>query len=132
MKLFIILSCLMFSFFSHTSAQEKDYTKLYENDYWSASDYTKAIDTFIYYTNFKFVKDLKSYGVKSIKAMFLNMTVEEIKQMNIDGEYYCSVKHEDCYNLWQLYYPSITKDTFDRYCKGLIVFMILDGVLLTK
>ncbi len=129
---------LMFMFFCFSglclNAQktEDEYKEIYNKYQWSASDFVNTLDTMIIRGDFKFVKRLKNFDIKSIKATILNMGVDAVRQMNIDGWYYCSVKHEDCFKLWNLYYPRLNRTIFDSYCKGLVYLMILDQTLIVN
>lgn len=107
---------------------EAEYKEYYRQFNWSASDLVAALDTLIKYTDFKFVKDLKNSDIKSVKATILNLQPDALKQINIDGWYYCSTKHEDLFNLWNLYYKRIDRNGFENYCVIMMFLMKIDGI----
>lgn len=79
---------------------------------------------------FKPIKNAKNYSTRDMKAALLSFNSDDINQMNITSNYYCSVKHEEMYQLWNLYYPTINKSFWDKYCKGLIALMDMDGFII--
>lgn len=133
MKIFFA-SCFSVIIFLNVSAQktESEYKEYYRQFDWRASDLVSAMDTLIKYTDFKFVKNLKNSDMKSVKASILNLQPDAIKQINIDGWYFCSVKHEDLFNLWNLYYKKIDRKGFESYCVIMMFLMNIDGVFISK
>jgi hypothetical protein len=113
------------AFAQRTEAEYKEYYRQFN---WSASDLVAALDTLIKYTDFKFVKGLKNSDMKSVKATILNLQPDALKQINIDGWYYCSTKHEDLFNLWNLYYTRIDRKGFENYCVIMMFLMKIDGI----
>ena len=130
----VLVSCFLTLLSLCVSAQnsEAEYKVFYGNSEWSASDLIKGLDTLIKYTDFKFVKDLKNLDIRTVKATVLNLLPNDIKQVNIDAWYFCSVKNEDLFNLWNLYYNKINRKSFENYCVLMSFIMVMDGVLITK
>ncbi len=96
--------------------QQKEYTALL---------YSDALDSI----KFKPVNRLKGVSVKEIKAGILKLSSDDIRQLNITGNYYCSVKNEEMFRLWNLYYETVSKEMWKTHCKVYILIMDLDGVL---
>lgn len=111
-----------------TEREYSDYYRQYES---SASDIVDGLDN-LNQAGYVFVKALKGADLKKVKAAVLNLPVAAVKQMNIIGQYYCSVKHEDCFKLWNLYYKPISRESFDSYCVVLVFMMQMDKVLITN
>lgn len=128
------VSCFALIFFLNVSAQktEAEYKEYYRQYEWSASDLVSALDTLIIHADFKFVKRFKNSDIKSVKATILNLSPDAIKQVNISGWYFCSVKHEDLFNLWNLYYKKLDRKSFENYCVIMMFLMEIDGVFITK
>lgn len=99
----------------------------YKTVEYTAFDYIHLFDTL----QFKFVKNEKLKGVDAttIKAVFLQTSIEALRQMNRDGNYYCSLRHDEYYELWNIYYPKISKPFWDQNCKGLVILMSLDEIV---
>ena len=94
-------------------------------DDWKATDYTMFIDTI----KFKPVKEFKNYSIKDIKTAILSLGQTEIRQMNITGNYQCQTRNEENFEIWKLYYPRVSKEMWNKYCKGFIALMDLDGFI---
>lgn len=105
---------------------EDEWFKKYDGQQdWVAKNYIWLID----FIKWKPVNKMKTYIIKDIKATFLLLSPDDIRQLNIDGIYYCSVKHDDMFQLWNLYYPEVSKETWDTYCKGFIGLLNFDGFI---
>ena len=103
---------------------------IYEENEYTALDYIELIDKI----NFKFVKDptFINEDMKTFKAVLLQLESDALRQMNLDANYYCSLKHDEFYLLWNMYYPKITKEFWDMNCKGLFILMKLDRVVVVE
>jgi hypothetical protein len=134
MKIFIALLLAISINFSLKAQikSETEYSEIYRTQVYTASNYNDLIDYLITNISFKFVRKLKDLSIRDIKGAIINMGSAAITQMNIDGQYNCVKRHEDIFNLWNLYYPKITMETWDNICKGAIPLMELDGVLITR
>jgi hypothetical protein len=111
---------------AQTNKNENQLSEIYRPQIWKATDYINLIETI----QFKPIKNAKNYSIRDIKAALLTFNSDDINQMNITGSYYCSVKHEEMYQLWNLYYPTINKSFWDTNCKGLIALMDFDGFII--
>lgn len=120
--LLILILTGIFSFQTKAQKTESEYSDYYGQHELTASNFVDALDN-LKQAGYIFVKALKDTDIKTIKAAILNMPVAAVKQMNITGQYYCSVKHEDCFKLWNLYYKSMSRENFDSYCVPLIFIM---------
>lgn len=120
----LIFFCYSSTSIKSQSKTEDDWFKKYSGEVdWEAKNYIGLID----FIGWKPVKAMKQYDVKDVKATFLLLSAPQIRQMNMDGTYYCSYKHEEMYQLWNLYYPKISQEYWDKYCKGFIALLSFDG-----
>jgi hypothetical protein len=56
-----------------------------------------------------------------------------LNQMNITGDYYSRTrKHDDYYELYNMTYNVITKETWDKYAPYLLPLMDIDGTVSLK
>lgn len=123
------LFCLVVFFYSLSTVKaqsEDEWFKKYDGEPdWVANNYVWLID----FIDWKPVKKMKPYDIKDIKATFLLISPSDIRQLNLDGIYYCSAKHDDMYQLWNLYYPKVSKENWDKYCRGFIGLLNFDGFI---
>lgn len=91
------------------------------------SDFIKIIDNveFIPRTSYRLKGD-----VTLLKKVLLVFKFEILQTMSMTGEFYSRTKkHDDYFQLYNLTYKRISKDTWNRYCPYLIPLMEVDGLL---
>jgi len=127
--IYILISLLMISMglFSQsaTNSNKDSLNKIYVNQNWTATDYADLVDKI----NFRFKFQNKEDDSRTIMANFFQMDNASLWKLNKDGLTKCSTNHESLYKLWEKTYDHVTKDFWDKNCKGLIVLMILDGII---
>ncbi|MBO9204852.1 MULTISPECIES: hypothetical protein [Niastella] len=126
--IFLLISFCCINTLIAQSKSEDEWAKIYRPQEWKATDYVALIDSI----KFKPMKNMKNHSVRDIKAAILSLNSDDIRQMNITGSYYCSVKHEEMFQLWNLYFPPISKSFWNINCKGLITLMDLDGYIIKQ
>lgn len=68
--------------------------------------------------------------VQLMKKMLLMLDEASLRQMMINGRYYCrTFKHDDYFALYNLYYNKVEKAMWDKYCPYLLVLMDLDDAI---
>lgn len=99
-----------------------------EHNY-SASDFIRVIDA----VNFVPQGTLLKKDVQLFKKALLMFDGADLRQLMITGVYYCrTFKHDDYFELYNLYYSRISKDTWNKYCPYLLPLMDLDGIVKLK
>jgi len=101
------------------------------NSYCQSVDITNSqITATIDLIAFKPVKLLKQFkGVDLKKFIYYANEQSTLRQLNIDARYLCRNKKEENYEVYNLYYKKISKDTYDLYCKEINILMEMDGVI---
>ena len=90
-------------------------------------DFIKIIDEvgFVPRKNSYFNGDLNL-----LKRLLLALDFTSLKQMSIDGDFYCRTrKHDDYFELYNLYYKNINESTWVNNCPWLIILMSLDDLI---
>lgn len=65
-----------------------------------------------------------------LERILLSFSQAALKQMMIDGWYLSrTYKHDDYFLLYNKYYKSISKETWDKYCPYILPLMYLDGII---
>jgi hypothetical protein len=96
-----------------------------ENNY-KAVDFIRIIEA----THFIPQGTLLRNDVQLLKKGLLMFDVAALRQMMMTGNYYSrTYKHDDYFELYNLYYSKISSETWIKYCPYLIPLMDLDGVL---
>jgi len=91
------------------------------------TDFIKVMDA----VNFIPQSSLLKKDVQLLKKALLMLDEASLKQMSITGNYYSrTIKHDDYFALYNLYYNKITKTTWDKYCPYLLPLMDLDQVVI--
>lgn len=98
---------------------------LSQNNEFNTSDLKKIAEK----VEFKFVNKFKH--LSGIKLLEFYNTIEAdrslIKQINIDSWAVCEHYNIDNFEIYNYYYKSISRATFNQYCKELNALMIIDG-----
>ncbi|MGO4819742.1 hypothetical protein [Flavobacterium sp. W22_SRS_FP1] len=93
------------------------------------SDFINVIDKVSFIPN---MRELKG-DQQLIKRVILMLSPEDLNQMNITGNYYSrTIKHYDYFELYNMTYNKISKETWDRYAPYLLPLMDIDGTVSLK
>lgn len=74
----------------------------------------------------------RTNDMTKFKTAILQLSDKAYAQLNIDTWYYCSLKHEEYYQIYNLNFKPITRDIYDENCKAIIALMLIDGVVTAK
>lgn len=74
-------------------------------------------------------KPIRVKDIKQFKSVLLQLSDKAYTQLNIDTWYLCSYKHEEYFQIYNMYYKAITKNLYDDNCKALITLMLVDGTI---
>ncbi len=66
----------------------------------------------------------------TFRSLVLQLDNQTIQQLNIDTWWLCSQKHEENFQIYNMYYKPISKVYFDANCKELIALMEIDGTVI--
>lgn len=67
-----------------------------------------------------------------LETALLSLPQAGLRQMMIDGNYFSrTYKHDDYFLLYNKYYKTISKQTWDKYCPYLIPLMSVDDIIST-
>ncbi len=120
---YLFLITLLFFANSMTFAQSNPYGNKYDDPSFEAMKIIKVIDPSA------FNPTKLTTNMKEFKSVILQLSNRAYTQINIDTWYKCSYEHEKIFNLYNLYYKTISKTFFDDNCKALIALMLIDGTL---
>ena len=67
--------------------------------------------------------------IKQFKSLVLQLSDKAYIQYNISTWYLCSYKHEENFQIYNLYYKPVSKPFYDENCKALITLMLIDGTV---
>lgn len=135
LKLFVLI------FILNSAALVKAQTGLNLDQKWDNyyDQYPTSIRTNYEGTDFiKVIKDVNfSPNMREIKGdqdmfirVILSLSLDALRQMSIDGDYYSRTKkHNDYYLLYNMNYEDISKDKWNRLCPYLIPLMSIDGIV---
>lgn len=95
----------------------------------SGNDFIKVIEL----VNFAPQSSQLQHDAQLLKKVILNLDQADLRQMKITGNYYSrTFKHDDYFELYNMYYKKLSKETWDKYCPYLLPLMDLDGVVNLK
>jgi hypothetical protein len=130
--LILLLVCSFYSFSQSTEPNiDPKWDKYYDNLPRTEKDFTatKIIEV-IDLLRWKPTKHPYKDNLQTLKKVILMFPQEGLRQIMIDGNYYPrTYKHDDYYNLYNLYYTPINKTDFDYYCPYIIFLMGLDEII---
>jgi hypothetical protein len=98
--LFVGLTLLSPIAFSQTNPDPK-WSAKYHNEKLTGVDLVRLIDE----VNFKL--SIIKVDMKTFKTAILQLSPEAYEQINIDSWYLCSTKHDDYFEIWNMYYMNI-------------------------
>lgn len=125
MKINIILISLLFFSYNGKSQELKPnpYGKKYDDIEFNALKVVQVMDA----CGFKPINITTDY--KKFKSLILQLSERAYTQFNIDTWYLCSYKHEENFQIYNMYYKQVSRGFYDENCKGLITLMIVDGTI---
>ena len=71
----------------------------------------------------------RTTDIRQFKSVILQLSDRAYTQFNIDTWYLCSYKHEENFQIYNMYYKPITRNYYDENCKSLLVLMLIDGTI---
>lgn len=130
----IICTILSIQTFGQNPNQNIDpkWDNYYNNDPSGIGRNYKGIDFIkvIEFVDFKPQSQQLRKDVQLLKKALLIFDEADLNQMRITGSYFCrTFKHDDYFELYNLYYNKITKEVWDKYCPYLLPLMDLDGTI---
>ncbi len=116
----------------------KDYLSPYWDSYYD--NYPSNIEKAFNASDFIAIIDLTKFNPRTVsmfkgdvnllKKTLYALDFPSLRQMSITGNFYSrSKKHDDYFNLYNLTYTKINKETWDKYCPYLIPLMEVDGLI---
>ena len=123
----IIQFALLFLFcFGSLCAQEtksNPYDDKYDDKDFNGVKVVQVIDV----AGFKPIKVTRD--IKQFKSALLQLSERAYTQLNIDTWSLCSYKHEEYFQIYNMYYKTVTRSFYDENCKALIALMLIDGTI---
>jgi len=71
----------------------------------------------------------RTNDLRQFKSILLQLSDRAYTQLNIDTWSLCSFKHEQYFQIYNMYYKPVSKSFYDENCKALIALMILDDTI---
>ena len=101
------------------------------NSYCQSLDITNSqLITTIDLLEFKPIKLMKQFkGIDLKKFIYYANEEATLRQLNIDARYLCRNKKDENYEIYNLYYKKISRQTYDSYCKEINILMEMDAVI---
>ena len=118
--LITVLSFSCLSAFSQTKTDPK-WSNKYHSEELKGTDLVRLIEE----VDFKLAA--RKVDIKTFKTAILQLSPDVYAQINIDSWYLCSTKHDDYFEIWNMYYTKVSREKWDAKCKGLMALMCLDG-----
>jgi|GEM_PF-2881918 len=122
LQLFVFL----ISYIGSLSAQElksNPYGNKYDDKDFNGLKVMQVIDA----ASFKPIK--LTTDIKQFKSILLQLSERAFTQLNVDTWYLCSYKHEEYFQIYSMYYQTVTRSFYDDNCKALIALMLVDGTI---
>lgn len=125
MKIFQLLTVLLFCIGSLYAQETKPnpYGNKYDDKEFNALKIVAVIDA----AGFKPIK--VTTDLKQFKSALLQLSGRAYTQINIDTWYLCSYKHEEYFQIYNMYYKTVSRSFYDDNCKALIALMLIDGTI---
>lgn len=105
------------------NAQSNHDDKYYKDGEYTLLSIVKTIDK----SGFE-IQNLE-ISLKDFKKIILQFDDADIRQLNISSRYLCTEKHNDNFEIWNMFYKRISKSFYYDNCEQLIALMILDGTI---
>ena len=74
-------------------------------------------------------KSVSMTDSKTFRLVILQLSDRAYNQINIDTWWLCSYKHEENFQIYNMYYKKISKSFYDENCKALIALMLIDQTI---
>jgi hypothetical protein len=125
MKKLQLLLLLLFGFASMYAQETKTnpYGSKYDDKNFNGLKVVQVIDA----SGFKPIKI--TTDLKEFKSILLQLSERAYTQINIDTWYLCSYKHEEKFQIYNMYYKTVARNFYDDNCKALIALMLVDGTI---
>lgn len=114
---------------------DSHWDKYYDEHPSGIAEHYQAIDFINVVNTVGFVPTRKEFegNVDLLKRILLGLSVNDLRQMRIDGDYYSrTYKHNDYFELYNLSYKRIDQSTWNKYAPYLIPLMSIDGIVSLK
>lgn len=121
-KLFTVLLLCFGSVYAQET-KPNPYGNKYDDKDFNALKIVSVIDA----AGFKPIK--VTTDLKQFKSALLQLSERAYTQINIDTWYLCSYKHEEYFQIYNMYYKTVTRTFYDENCKALIALMLIDGTI---
>jgi hypothetical protein len=123
-KKYFALLILFFSLFELKAQELKPnpFGQKYRDNEFSALKVIQVIDVCGF-------KSLSTNDSRKFRSLILQLSDKAYTQLNIDTWYLCSYKHEENFQIYNMYYKNVSKNYYDENCKALIALMICDGTI---
>jgi len=119
----LIVLLITFCRLSAQSNQPNPYGEKYHDRDLNALKIVNVIDT-AGFMPIKLTTDLRQF-----KAAILQLSDRAYNQINIDTWSLCSYKHEEYFQIYNMYYKPVKRSYYDENCKALIALMLIDGTI---
>jgi len=98
-----------------------------QNDDFNTSDLRRTAQT----VGFKFANKLKNKSQDYILQFYSSIESNRglIKQININSWGICDHYNIDNFDIYNYYYKTISRATYNKYCKELNALMLIDGTI---
>jgi hypothetical protein len=68
-------------------------------------------------------------SLEVFKRAVISLDEPTIRQLNIDTRYLCTNKHDENFEIWNMFYKEISKEFYQENCEQLTALMLLDGII---
>jgi hypothetical protein len=71
----------------------------------------------------------RDISMEVFKRAVIKLGEGSIRQLNINTRFLCTNKHEENFEIWNMFYKKISKEFYRENCEQLIALMLLDGII---
>ncbi len=98
-----------------------------QNDEFNTADLRRTAQI----VEFEFAKNLKNLSKDKLMEFYSSIEADRglIKQININSWGICNHYNIDNFDTYNYYYKTISRATYNKYCKELNALMLLDGTI---
>lgn len=116
---FILLTFVSFTMFSQNNIGDR----YYQDGEYSLISIIKIIEK----SGFELQK--LDVSLEVFKRAVISLDEPTIRQLNIDTRYLCTNKHDENFEIWNMFYKEISKEFYQENCEQLTALMLLDGII---